>query len=128
MKHAHAPDAQRDELDDLRRLDAAVHGLPIKGVNGPGNNPPVISDTPGPGWSLHRYDVEEEYDDKGDPKGHRYAVDEGLEAVLAKHTDDELGAKEKVAALGLSKARLARLRAVANGATETTEAATAAAK
>jgi hypothetical protein len=122
MKNARSPDALADELADLERLQSALLGYPYRGVNGPGSNPPPISDTPGgAGWTVRPTAVEDDWtgpiDQGGTLRGKRLGVPDGVLDLLDAKSDDDLLALPKVAALGFTRQRVARLRAVARSAT-----------
>jgi hypothetical protein len=121
MKHAKSPAALQDELLDLERLQAAMLGYPYRGTPGPGSNPTTVSDTPGgEGWTLRPTAVEDDWtgppDEGGVLRGKRLGVPDGVLDMLDTRTDDDLLALPKVAALGFTRQRVARLRAVARSA------------
>lgn len=105
-KKANAPDATKAELDQLRELDAKLHGYPIAGTNiglGPWAPPEQTRTT-------HRRDVAEVRDttdphNPGPVTGYEYEVDESLAEKLDKLPD--------AAAHGLTQAQIARMKQLA---------------
>lgn len=104
-KKAAAPDATRQELDQLRQLDADLHGYPIEGTRiglGPWAPPEQARTT-------HRRDVVEVRDmsdphNPGPVTGHTYEVDDSLA--------EKLEALPDAAAHGLTRAEIARMKAL----------------
>lgn len=109
-KKAPAPDATLQELEQLRDLDAALHGYPSDGTHA-GAGPWAPAEQ---GRTLRRYEVVEVRDRsderaQGPVTGHTYEVDDSLL--------DKLDRLPDAAAHGLTQAQIARAKQIARSAT-----------
>jgi len=76
----------KSDLEFLQTIDNKINNLPLRGVPGFSAN---ISDTPGVGWTLRIYDIEETEDGFFE-----YPIDENLDEDKYKD-EDKLTKEEK---------------------------------